>query len=64
MGRKNTDLYDTVSRRFVARNARGTVRVDLPADKAAVLVHIPSGAKLEMKNGKFIANGVIVDYLK
>lgn len=64
VGRKNTDLYDTVSRRFVARNARGTVRVDLPADKAAVLVHIPSGAKLEMKNGKFIANGVIVDYLK
>jgi hypothetical protein len=38
--------------------------VDLPADKAAVLVHVPSGAKLDMKNGKFLANGVIVDYLK
>ena len=64
VGKKKTDVYDTVSRRFVARNARGIVRVDLPADQAAVLVHIPSGAKLEMKNGKFWAGGVVVDYLK
>jgi hypothetical protein len=64
VGKKKTDVYDTVSRRFVARNARGIVRVDLPADQAAVLVHIPSGSKLDMKNGKFVAGGVVVDYGK
>ncbi len=56
------DVYDAVSRRFVARYVAGKVRVTLPADRAMVLVSCPAGAKITRSHGKALAGGVVIDY--
>ncbi len=49
--------YDLVARAFVARDAH---RLTLRPDQAAVLVHVPADAKVERKEGRLIAGGVVV----
>ena len=61
-GDKPIDLYETVSKRWVATGARGQTQVRLAGNSAAVLVRIPAGASLTRSNGKLHANGVIVDF--
>lgn len=61
-GNRKVDVYDTVSRRFLARGVRGSVRVELPADAARVLVLIPSGARYSANGGRLTADGRVIDY--
>ena len=62
VGDRPSDLYDTVSKRWVAVGARGQTHVRLAGDSAAVLVRTPAGASQRRFNGKLYANGVIVDF--
>lgn len=61
-GDRPSDLYDTVSKRWVAVGARGQTQVRLAGNSAAVLVRTPAGASQRRFNGKLYANGVIVDF--
>lgn len=56
------DLYDIVSRRYLARAVVSGAAVTLPADTAAVVVALPAGSRLERKDGRTLAGGVVVDY--
>jgi len=46
VGLEAKDLYEAVSDRFVARKKKGTVSFSLPSDHAAVIVVVPSKARL------------------
>jgi hypothetical protein len=61
-GADPVDIYDTVNRQMLFRNVTGKAVVELPADAARVLVHIPTGSSWEVLDGKLYANGNIVDY--
>jgi len=61
-GRKSVDLYDAVSRRFLQRGVRGNVRFSIPADAARVLVVIPAGTRISVKNKVLMAGKTPIDY--
>ena len=62
LGNKNVDVYDTVGRTFLGRNAHGTFRFSVAADAARVLVLVPAGKKYQYKNGLLQAGRVVVDF--
>lgn len=56
------DLYDAASDAFVARSARTTATVDIPADAARVIVLTPAGGTEVRSEGRMSIAGVVVDY--
>ncbi len=56
------DIYDLVSQRFVARSVSTVTRVLIPALQSVVLVCVPAGAKLQVKNRRMLIHGIAVDY--
>lgn len=64
VGNKASDLYDTVSEKFLVRNATGTVSIKLNPDSARILVTVPANGTISYpKPHQLAVNGVIVDYL-
>ena len=62
VGDSKVDVYDAVSQKVIARGAGGKVKVDIPADQAMVLVFVPAGAKLVVRENKLFANENIIDF--
>ena len=59
-GRK--DLFDIVSRSYLAKNAEGLTSIELPSDNAAVIVELPAGTRICRKGGKLVADGQTIAY--
>ena len=59
-GRK--DLFDIVSRSYLAKNAEGFTSIELPSDNAAVIVELPAGTRICRKGGKLVADGQTIAY--
>jgi len=56
------DVFDIVSKKYVARAIMGDSPVLIPAGQASILVEIPSGVKIEKKKNLLVANGVTISY--
>lgn len=59
---KPCDLYDTLTGRFVAREASPGFHLHLAPNQAAVIVQVPEAAHIERKGGHLLADGVVIDY--
>jgi len=62
VGSSPVDLWDGVSNAWRKRGVRGQVELELPADTAAVLTHVPAGAKIVSSGRRLLADGVVVDF--
>jgi hypothetical protein len=62
-GGKKTDLYNTVSGRFIARNVSNSAQIKLPPLTAAIIVCVPSAGKITYAGNKMLVNGAVVDYM-
>jgi hypothetical protein len=58
----NIDLFDIVSKRYLAKGKRGNVSLSLPASEAAVVVVLPAGTPLKTEGSKVKAGSVIIAY--
>ncbi|HXX63573.1 MAG TPA: LamG-like jellyroll fold domain-containing protein, partial [Bacteroidota bacterium] len=56
------DLYNTVTKTYLAQNASGATTFLLPANSAAIVVLIPSGGNVTYDLEKMLINGIVVDY--
>ncbi|UYQ91047.1 hypothetical protein MKQ68_13180 [Chitinophaga horti] len=59
---KAVDIYNTVSRTFIAKGVGGTYELSVPASSSAILVMVPAGLKSEIRDGKLVADNVVIDY--
>lgn len=50
------DLFDVVAKEYIAKNVIANGAIDIPADDARVVVELPTGTELSLKDGKIIAN--------
>ncbi|MDP4128937.1 MAG: hypothetical protein Q8918_03635 [Bacteroidota bacterium] len=57
-----TDLYNTVTGKFIARDLRSSGKIKLPARGAAIIICIPSGGTQTYEGQKMLVNGIVVDY--
>jgi len=56
------DVFDIVSKTYVARAISRGTQITIPADQARVLVEIPSGAVIEHKNNLLLIKGIPISY--
>lgn len=62
VGDSPVDLYDMVSRRWLAKGVTGEPSIHLPADSAAVLVLCPNGKPLTRQGRQLLCDGKVIDY--
>ncbi len=59
---EKTDLYNTVTGKFIGRKLRSSGKIKLLPQQAAVIVCVPSGGKQTFDGQKMLINGIVVDY--
>lgn len=62
LGKIPVDIYNRVSKRYIAKSSSDKIEVSVKGLSAMSLVMIPSNSKIVIKDGKLIADNNIVDY--
>ena len=57
-----SDLFDIVSKTYLGRSVFGTGEIEIPANRACVIVELPSGAEIINRDDKLFVNNKIVSY--
>lgn len=64
-GEGPVDLFDIISKKYMARNVAGSARIELPADCAAVITELPAGTQIVASAGRLVDksdNNKIISY--
>ncbi len=56
------DLFDIVSKKYMAKNERGIVSMKVPADEAVVVAVLPAGTRLKSEGSKIKADNTVIAY--
>lgn len=57
------DLFDIVSKSYIARNVTNQIHIAIPGNQSLILYELPVGTKLRMKRGQIITeNNNIISY--
>ena len=62
LGDDSKDIFDIVSKTYLARGVKGSARIRIPAKSSVVAVELPAGSKLSEDNGKLLVNNNIISY--
>ena len=62
VGTASADVYDAVSKTFIAQGVTGLASVTVPAREAVVAVVTPAGGTVTYDEERMLVNGVVVDY--
>lgn len=58
----NVDLFDCISKKYLAKAQKGEIALKLSAGEACLIVELPAGTKLKKKGKKLKANNIVVSY--
>jgi hypothetical protein len=61
-GGQRTDVYNLLTKEFIARRVKKNFKIDIAPKQSAILISIPSGGKITYKNQQLLVNGKVVDY--
>jgi hypothetical protein len=56
------DVFDIISKKYVARGIISDTKIAIPANQACLLVELPAGITIERKNNLLVADGVTISY--
>jgi hypothetical protein len=56
------DIFDIVSKKYVAKAISTDSQIEISADRASLLVELPAGVKIEKRKSSLVANGVTISY--
>ncbi len=62
LGSESKDLFDIVSRTYVAKDVQDEAVICLEADNSAVIVELPAGTIISKDGKKLVADGQIIAY--
>jgi hypothetical protein len=62
LGQASCDVYNTVTKLFMAQGVSGSVQITVPADGAVVAVVTPAGGAITYDLDRTLVNGVVIDY--
>ena len=60
--KSSVDLFDIVSKKYLAKNGSGRISIALPADEATLVVVLPVGTRLRREGTKVIADDVVIAF--
>jgi hypothetical protein len=58
----SVDLFDIVSKTYLAKESRGNVKIRLPASEAALVVVLPAGIRLKTEGTRIRAGHTVIAY--
>ena len=58
----NIDLFDIISKKYMAKGEKGNVSISLPAREAALIVILPAGTLLKKEGSKIMARDVVIAF--
>ena len=56
------DLFDIVSKKYIAKKERGNVSIKLPAGEAVLVAVLPAGTRLKAKGSEIKAGDMVIAY--
>ena len=56
------DLFDIVSKTYLAKAVAGNTEIVLPADQACIIMELPAGIEVQKENDKLFINKKIISY--
>ena len=59
---KNIDLFDIISKKYLAKGEQGNVNISLKAREAALIVVLPAGTLLKKEGSKIMASDVVIAF--
>ena len=59
---ESLDLFDIVSKKYLAKNADGNIGIEIPAGEAVVVVALPAGLQLKTDGSKIKAGDTVIAY--
>lgn len=59
---KQIDVYDTVSKTFLAKNVVGSVEIKIAPESPVIVVFAPANGKMTKIDGRLMINDVVVDF--
>ncbi len=59
---KRIDLFDIISKKYLAKNAEGNIGIEIPAGEAVVVVALPAGIKIKTEGMKVKAGETVIAY--
>jgi hypothetical protein len=59
---KAVDLFDIISKTYLAKAQKGKISIKIPAAEAALIVELPAGTKLTLDGNKLKVNKYIISY--
>ena len=59
---KNIDLFDIISKKYLAKGEQGNVNISLKAREAALIVVLPAGTLLKKEGSKIMARDVVIAF--
>jgi hypothetical protein len=62
VGDSKTNVYDRVSKKYIAKNVSGNINISIAGDNAVSLVLIPSDLKVYKKGKQLVTGTEVVDY--
>lgn len=58
----NVDLFNVITKKYLAKGSSGKVKLKLPAGEAALVVVLPSGTKLTSQGTRIKAGNIVIAY--
>lgn len=58
----NVDVFDIVTKKYIAKAISTDYQIEIPADQASLLVELPTGVKIEKRKNSLVANGITIAY--
>lgn len=59
---EETDLFDILSKRYLARSVRNHTSISVPADQAVLVMELPSGSKISKEGDRLMVEDKIVSF--
>ena len=62
LSKKKLDLFDIVSKKYLAKNADGKIGIEILAGEAILVVELPAGTRLKTEGSKLKAGNTVIAY--
>jgi len=56
------DLFDIVSKKYLAQNAEGNIAIEIPAGEAVLVVVLPAGTRIKKSGSKLMAGETVIAF--
>tara|TARA_R110000868_G_scaffold121097_2_gene321336 strand:- start:1945 stop:3675 length:1731 start_codon:yes stop_codon:yes gene_type:complete len=63
---KNTekvDLYDAITHQIILKNVTQSGKIIIPVEGSRLIVELPAGSRINLKDGKYYVNNTVISYL-